>query len=291
MTQQQPKAGPLSLGRPDTSSPQYRMLQGAHETFARSLEASLSSALQAETQISIVGMSPAIAGDFHKSLRSPTCLIALKLHPRQERAVLHFDSATVFAMLELLLGGKSATQAAARELTEIEWSLLEEVVRVIVRSLGEAWRVFAEVEFEVESLGSDPEMLPCSDPTQPIVRINFDLKMGGRPGSFEIAAPQSFFDAGNPVAEQQVTASAVPSPADVDRNLSLLEDAIVELEVTLKGPTLEFQDLMQLKTGQVMTFEYPLAKPLNASVNGAVRIAGHIVSSGRKRAFLVAELP
>ena len=40
--------------------------------------------------------------------------------------------------MELLLGGKSSPEVVTpRNLTEIEWSLLEEIVRVMVRPLGE----------------------------------------------------------------------------------------------------------------------------------------------------------
>jgi len=84
-------------------------------------------------------------------------------------------------------------------------------------------------------------------------------------------------------------AAGGPSPADFERNLALLEDSAVDLEVRLQGPTLEFEDLMDLKAGQVLTFDYPLRKPLHASVNGAVTIEGYVVSSGRKRAFQVEE--
>ncbi len=77
--------------------------------------------------------------------------------------ILHLDCATALLMLEMLLGGKGILEPEPRELTEIEWSLLEEVIRVMVRALGEAWRVFHAVDFEVESLGSDPAFLNLPD--------------------------------------------------------------------------------------------------------------------------------
>ena len=66
---------------------------------------------------------------------------------------------------------------------------------------------------------------------------------------------------------------------------------MVELEVSLRGPKLEFKELVALKPGQVLIFDYPLGQPVSASANGAVDLTGHIVSAGRKRAFQVAGLP
>jgi flagellar motor switch protein FliM len=75
------------------------------------------------------------------------------------------------------------------------------------------------------------------------------------------------------------------------RNLGLLENAQVELEVRLQGPTLAVNEILDLQAGQVITFDYSLQKSLHGLVNGDVAIMGHIVSAGRKRAFQVEELP
>ena len=66
------------------------------------------------------------------------------------------------------------------------------------RPLGEAWQLFATVEFEVESLVSEPGLVAQSDPSQPanqpMIRLAFNLRCGEHSGTLEIAAPQSFFD-------------------------------------------------------------------------------------------------
>jgi flagellar motor switch protein FliM len=253
------------------------------------LETSISAFLQSEIHVRLGETSVVTLAEFRKTLPSPTCFIALRLHPRPETMVLHFECPTIFSLLELLLGGKGGSPPAApRELTEIEWSLLEEVVRVVVRPLGEAWRPFHETEFAVENLGSDPSLLACPDPTRPMVRIEFTLQLGEQTGRFEIAVPQAFFEKASPEPRAEAAVIAPPQ-ADVERNLALLENAAVELEVRLQGPTLEFKELMELKAGQVLTFDYSLRKPLEGSVNGVVPIQGFIVSSGRKRAFQIEE--
>jgi len=285
------KASTLELGRRDPANREFRAIKGAHENFARGLGTALSGLLQAEIRAELGEMSLVTAGDYQKSLRGPACLIRMQLHPRQERIILYLDCAAAFGLLELLLGGKGGHgKVENREPTEIEWSLLEEVVRVIARALGEAWQVFHEVDFKVETLESDPARLPNVDASLPMMRIGFTLALEEQTGTMEIAAPQAFFDLPAPQQIPEPTEN-VPAMEEIQRNLELLEDAAVHLEVTLEGPTMAFSDLTALKTGQVVKFDYPLAKQLQALVNGSVPITGHIVSSGRKRAFQVEELP
>src|SRR5204863_6009852 len=120
------------------------------------LATSLSAFLRSDFQASLQDLSVQTRGGFQATLPSPTCLMVFRLHPRSERMYLHMNCETVFGLMELPLGGKSGPEPVIpRNLTEIEWSLLEEVVLVMVRSLGVVWKLFASIEFEGESRVSE----------------------------------------------------------------------------------------------------------------------------------------
>ena len=280
----------LDLGQQD-STPQFRKLRSVHEIFAKSLSNVLSTFLQAEIQANLAGMNVTTAGDFQKNLANPSCLIKLRLHPEQERMILYLDSATVLTLLEIFLGGSGQPAPEPRELTEIEWSLLEEISRVMMRCLGESWQVIKPVEFVVESLNSDPSLTPCPEPGLSVLRIAFDLGLGEQSGHFEMAVPRSFFDVAAPAADAPEPTAEIPSPLDRERNALLLEDAEVELEVLLEGTHLSFGDLRALRQGQVVRFDHGLSQPLRGVVNGDLSVIGHVLSAGNKRAFQVEERP
>jgi len=284
----------FEVGQPDSASPRFRTLRTVHERFAPSLATALSAFLRSDFQVSFEDLSVQTSAGFQAALPSPTCLMIFRLHPRDERMYLHLDCATVFGLLELLLGGKCGPEPAApRNLTEIEWSLLEEIVRVIVRPLGEAWQLFATVEFEVESLVSEPGLAAQSYPdqpaNQPMIRLMFNMTSGEQSGRLEIAAPQSFFDAAGTTTAPHGTADTLEP--DARQKLALLAEAGVSLEVRLEGPLLPVAELMNLKTGQVIKLDHPLDQPLRGVVNGALSMQGAVVSSGKKRAFQVEALP
>ncbi len=204
---------------------------------------------------------------------------------------LYLDSATVLTLLEIFLGGGGQPSPEPRELTEIEWSLLEEISRVMMRCLGESWQVIKPVEFVVESLNSDPSLTPCPEPGLSVLRIAFDLELGEQTGHFEMAVPRSFFESAAPAAESPELTGETPSPLDRERNARLLEDAEVELEVLLEGTHLSFGDLRALRQGQVVRFDHGLDQPLRGVVNGDLTVIGHVLSAGNKRAFQVEERP
>ncbi len=187
----------LELGRHAPASPQLKLLRNVHEAVARDLSTSLSTYLQSEITAGLGEIRFLEAADFRNALPSPSCIITLKLFPRQERMILHFDSSSALGLLELLLGGTgSAPPTAPRELTEIEWSLLEEVVRVLVRVLGAAWQPIVAVEFEVESLGSDPAALTYPEPAPELVQVEFRLEWGQQTRKLRARCPTSLLRRG-----------------------------------------------------------------------------------------------
>ena len=278
---------PLDLSHQESSTPHFRMIQSIHESFARSLSTALSTFLQSEIQVKLAGIRLTTAAEFRKAVPNPSCLIVLRLHPGPETMMLYLESATALALLDLFLGGSGMPASTPRELTEIEWSLLEEISRAILRSLGETWQIMKPVEFVVESMGSDPGLIACPDASRSDLRVSFELQMADQLGHFEIAVPSSFFAPATSAHVPQEIAKDVASKAEIDRNARLLEDAEVELEVRLEGPRLSFRDFLALQQGQVVKFDHALNAPVRAVVNGDPSLVGHNLCTGRKSSFQV----
>ena len=70
-------------------------------------------------------------------------------------------------------------------------------------------------------------------------------------------------------------------------SLDLLREAKLTLEANLDGPMLRVRDLLELKEGDVLTFDHPIEQPLDGLLNGKRKFAGQIVSTGKKKAFQI----
>jgi flagellar motor switch protein FliM len=283
----------IEVGRADSSNSRFRMLKGIHESYAQNLGTALSTFLRMDVQAALREITTERASSFIASLPRPSCLMMFRLHPLADRMFVFMDCGTVFPLLELLLGGRSdaLTSVTVRNLTEVEWSLLEEIVKVMVRQLGEAWQFFAAVEFEVDSLVSEPGLMPAVDGAHALVRLTFDFKIGEASGVLELAVPESFYDAAALKSGEPLEAPDPSHPSGEDQRMARLEHASVELEVLLEGPTLAFRELIALEIDRVLRFDYPLDRPLRGLLNGDIALEGQIVNTGRKPAFRVTALP
>src|SRR5271169_2979138 len=135
------RAEPYDFRRPDRiAKDQLRAIHMLHENFARSLASSLSAYLRAYVAVNLVSVEQLSFVEFSQCLPSPTSMIALGMKPYDGTAVLEINPSLVFPILEMLLGGsgKMATKMT-REITEIEQSILEGLLRIILQDLRTSW--------------------------------------------------------------------------------------------------------------------------------------------------------
>jgi flagellar motor switch protein FliM len=90
--------------------------------------------------------------------------------------------------------------------------------------------------------------------------------------------------------DQQWTLRKIASTEiEQSRVLGLIRQASLPSEVMLSGPALLLRDLMNLAEGDVLSFEFPVTRPLDLMLGGQRKFLGELVNAGRRTAFQVAE--
>lgn len=287
------RAQPYDFRRPDRiAKDQLRSIHLLHENFARSLASSLSAYLRAYVMVNLVSVEQLSFMEFSQCLPSPTCIIALAMRPFDGNAVLEINPSLVFPILEMLLGGSGKPSAVkmTREITEIEQSILEAVYRIILHDLKESWRQVTNISFSIDSHETEPSLLQFLAPNEAVVAISLEIRIGDSAGMMNIGIPSIIikmlrqkFDQG--WSNRRAGASEVEQA----RVLRLVGPAQVHLDARLEGPTLCLQDLLELKEGDVLAFDYSAAKPIHLLINGKLKYLGQVLASGKKRALQLAE--
>src|ERR1700761_6808156 len=160
------RAQPYDFRRPDRiAKDQLRAIHLLHENFARSLAASLSAYLRAYVAVNLVSVEQLSFMEFTQCLPSPTSLIALGMKPFDGNAVLELNPSLVFPILEMLLGGPGKTpMKMSREVTEIEESILDGLIRIVLNDLRASWSGVTAIDFSIESHETEPQLLQILAP-------------------------------------------------------------------------------------------------------------------------------
>ncbi|HEX4134880.1 MAG TPA: flagellar motor switch protein FliM [Bryobacteraceae bacterium] len=278
--------------RPDRiAKSQLHAIHQLHDNFVRNLVSSLSAYLRSYLIINLVSVEQLSYSEFLECLPSPTCLASLGLKPYDGNAVLELNSTLIFPILEILLGGDGKLQFnAKREITEIEQVLLDGLLRLILRDLREAWTLVTPIDFSIETIETEPQFLQILAPTEAVVAVAIEIRIGDSIGMMNIAMPSIIIKMMRQKFDQQWTLrKSVSTENEQSRVLDLLRSAEVPSEVLLAGPRLRLRDLMNLEEGDVLGFEFPTRSPLDLMLNGKRKYRGEMVNAGHRAAFRIGE--
>jgi flagellar motor switch protein FliM len=287
------RAVPYDFRRPDRiAKEQLRAVHLLHDGFARTLASSLSAYLRAYVVVNLVSVEQLSFAEFSQCLPSPTCLVSLGLKPYEGNAVLEISSSLVFPILEMLLGGTGKTSThMRREVTEIEQVVLDGLYRIILHDLRQAWGGITPIDFTIEARETEPQLLQVMAPNEAVVAIGLEVRMLDNSGMINIGMPSIIIKMLRQKFEQQWSVRRAESTVDEQiRIYRLLRPANMRLDARLEGPTLLVEDMASLKVDDVLTFDFPVQRPLNLLVNSKVKYRGTLVTTGQKRAFLIEEI-
>lgn len=276
--------------RPDRiPKSQVRAIHLLHDTFVRNLVSSLSAYLRSYLTVNLVSVEQLSYAEFLDGLPSPTCIVSLGLSPYDGNGVLELNPSLVFPILEMLLGGTGKGSASIqRDITEIEQKLLDGLFRIILHDLREAWKGVTAVDFTIESMETEPQLLHLLAPNEAVVSIGVEVRIGESVGMMNIAMPSIVIKMMRQKFDQQWSVRKTHANATEQvRVLRMLRESALTLEARLEGPTLSIADLLGLSEGHLLTFDYPVERPVELLVNGVHKYTAQMVSTGRKRACLV----
>jgi flagellar motor switch protein FliM len=287
------KAQLYDFRRPDRiAKDQLRAIHLLHENFARSLASSLSAYLRAYVAVNLVSVEQLSFMEFTQCLPSPTSIILLGMRPFDGNTVLEINPSLVFPILEMLLGGSGkVTTAITREITEIEQSILEGLLRIILQDLRTCWHAVTALDFSIESHETEPQLLQILAPNEAVVGISLEVRIGETAGMMNIGIPSIIVKMLRQKFDQQWSLRKTQATENEHvRMLRLIRPAIIHLDARLQGPTLSVSGLLDLVAGDVLAFDYPVGKSLDVMVNGKLKYRGEVITSGRKRAFEVQQM-
>ncbi|MGA3202206.1 MAG: flagellar motor switch protein FliM [Bryobacteraceae bacterium] len=287
------KAVVYDFRRPDRiAKDQLRAIHLLNENFARALASSLSGYLRAYVAVNLVSVEQLSFMEFTQCLPSPTCMISLGMRPFDGNAVIEINPTLVFPILEMLLGGSGKVPTKInREITEIEQSIMEGLLRIVLHDLRAAWHAVTTIDFAIESFETEPQLLQILAPNEAVVAISMEVRIGDTAGMMNIGIPSIIVKMLRQKFDQQWSVRKTRATEEERaRVLRLIRPATIHLDARLERQKLGVETLLALKEGDVLAFDHPVERPLDITVNGRLKYQGEVVSAGRKRGFQIQEL-
>lgn len=248
------------------------MLEIVLDRFVRSLSTTMRNLTSENVDLSLDNVTYVRFGDHINGLRLPTMVAILRSQSWRHYAVLSFDASLIYAVVDVLLGGRRGgdmRNLEGRSFTTIEGKMVQRLTRGVIADLNSAFAAVTDPQFVFERLETNPKFAMMAKPDNPTAVASFRFYMEDRGGMFTLALPSALL---HPVRET-LAQSFIGEAADHDSSWTTLLSgqtlaAEVSVKVVLDVVSLTLEDVMGWRQGSVLDLTATVQSPVE------VRIAG-----------------
>ncbi|MCD6190697.1 MAG: flagellar motor switch protein FliM [Sulfurimonas sp.] len=274
------------------SKEQLRAFRGVHDKMARSLASQISSIMRSIVEIQLHSVDQMTYGEFLMSLPNPTSFNVFSVKPLEGSGVIEINPSIAFPMLDRLLGGKGEPFDASREFSDIELSLFETILRVMMSTLKEAWGPVMEVYPTVESKESSPNVVQIVAQNEIVVMVVMEIIIGHSSGMMNICYPVIALEPILPkLASRDLMLNETSTKKSRNTELQvLLGGAKVDVEANLGNADLTMGDILGLKVGDVVRLSTPADDIVTIRVDSKERFKGEIGLRRFRKSIQITEI-
>ena len=168
------------------------MLEVVFDRLVRMMSTSLRNFTSDNVEVSIDNITSIRFGDYLNSIPLPAMLAVLKAEEWDNFGLITIDSALIYSIVDVLLGGRRGTAAMrieGRPYTTIERNLVERLVSVVLSDLSGAFDPLSPVNFRFERLETNPRFATIGRPANAAVLARLRVDMEDRGGRLEVLLP------------------------------------------------------------------------------------------------------
>ncbi|MDY0008627.1 MAG: flagellar motor switch protein FliM [Bdellovibrionales bacterium] len=168
------------------------MLDVVFDRLVRLMSTSLRNLTSDNVEVSLDHISSVRFGDYLNSIPLPAMLSIFKAEEWDDRGMMVVDSALIYSIVDVLLGGRRGTSALrveGRPYTSIETRLIERLVHVVLNDLSAAFDPLSPVSFRMERIETNPRFATITQSNNAGVLARLRIDMGDRSGRVEIMIP------------------------------------------------------------------------------------------------------
>lgn len=229
------------------------MLEVVFDRLVRMMSTSLRNFTSDNVEVSLEKTVSVRFGDYLDSMPLPAMINVVKAEEWDNYALLTVDSALIYSVVDVLLGGrrgKSAMPEEGRAYTTIERKLVELMAHVISSDLNAAFYPVSPVKFRFERLETNPRFTSIARPANAAILAQFRIEMDDRGGMIELLIPNATMEPVRELLLQMFLGEKFGRDTIWENHLGReIWETNVDVRAELGSKTVLLRDVLDLKVG------------------------------------------
>lgn len=269
---------------------QLRTLQIIHENFGRLFQTFLSGYLRAPVKTNILTVDQFAYSEFSNAISNPAFLSIIDFKPLSGQILIDISTNVVYSIIDRLLGGDGTDKQELRPFSEIELSLLENMMNKIMSIIQEAWENVIELKPRLDKIEVNPQFAQIVPPNETIALITMNIEIGSTEGMLNICIPHLVIE---PILDKLSTRywfSTAEKDLTDEELLAIRERILgtrVPVRAELGSTNISIRDLLNLKNGDVVKLDTSIDDMAKVKIGSQVKFEGDVGVSKNKMAIKI----
>ncbi|HWA26035.1 MAG TPA: FliM/FliN family flagellar motor switch protein [Lacunisphaera sp.] len=260
------------------SEVELRRLRLVHEDFIRYLSARLSLFLRMEFGLKMAKLTTVNYSKFTEALPSPTHICLFKAEPLNGVSILDVNPRLALTIADRLLGGRGHSVKTERYLTEIEITLLDDVVHMILEEWCHQWKVEQELTPLIVGHENSGRFLQTSPKDAIVLAMTLEASFGDCSEQIQIGVP--YYTIEPLVRRMQARRQKDANVAAVVEKKAGWKEAYsnIAMPVRAEWDTFEvsLREITDLRVGDVIEMPVEQLRQTNLLLNGVPKFVGTV---------------
>jgi len=170
---------------------QIRTISLIHDIFARLTTVSLSANLRSMVHVHVASVDQLSYEEFIRSIPTPTTMAILNMTPLKGYAIMQIAPDVTFSIIDRISGGCGEGTKSQHELTDIETSIMENVIVRMLGNMQEGWAGIMDLQPRLGQIDTNPQFAQIVPPNEMVLSVTLEAKMGDVEGIINICIPYS----------------------------------------------------------------------------------------------------
>ncbi len=259
------------------------LLDVVFDRLVRLMSTSLRNLTSDNVEVSLDQVSTVRFGDYMNSIPLPAMLSVFKAEEWDNHGLMVTDSALIYSIVDVLLGGRKGTPAIrieGRPYTTIETKLVERMVQVTLSDLSSAFDPLSPVSFTLDRMETNPRFATITQSGNACVLARLRVDMGDRGGRIEVVIPYATLEPIRELLLQMFMGEKFGRDSIWENHLTQeLYQTEISLQAILGEKVMPLDDVLNWKVGTQIVFNTFLEDELELRCGNVPMFSG---PSGQK---------
>ena len=267
------------------------MLEIVFDRLVRMMTTSLRHLTSENVEVTLDNITSIRFGDYLNSIPLPAILCVFRAEEWDNYGVITVDSALIYSLVDVLLGGRRGTAAMrieGRPYTTIERNLVERMIHVVLQDMSAAFEPLSPVTFTFDRLETNPRFATIARPANAAILVKLRVDMEDRGGRLELMLPYATFEPIRELLLQMFMGEKFGRDSIWEGHLaSELWQTHVEIEAVLDQQVMSLHDVMNMEVGTTIMFNASPDSRVTLRCGGVTLMDGKMGRTGNSIAIRI----